>query len=106
MSKDYQFWELSFINNSEETNLTAFNEGQQAMIYIKPYQNFSFEEHSADLRQKDLPNILNFINKIVKRSLHDMEYKQIGRLPKFFNVSKDSQKIEHYSLFAWSGYTY
>lgn len=66
---------------------------------------FSFEEQTAHLRQKDLPNILNFINKIVKRSLHDMEYKQIGRLPKFFNVSKDSKKIEHYQLFVWSGYT-
>ena len=48
---------------------------------------------------------MNFINKVVKRSLHDMDYKQIGRLPKFFNVAKDSQKIDHYGLFVWPGYT-
>ena len=34
-----------------------------------------------------------------------MEYKQIGRLHKFFNLKKDSKPIELYKLIAWSGYT-
>jgi hypothetical protein len=29
---------------------------------------------------------MDFMNKIVKNSLSEQDYKQIGRLPKFFNT--------------------
>jgi hypothetical protein len=31
---------------------------------------------------------MDFVNKVVKSSLYEQEYKQIGRLPKFFNSNE------------------
>ena len=74
-----------------ETEILATNsDGVTDTISIRPDKSFSFDEQTSHLRQKGLPSIINFVNKVVKRSLYDMDYKQIGRLPKFFNVSKDS----------------
>ena len=47
---------------------------------------------------------MDFINKIVKTSLYDQQYKQIGRLPKFFNTD-EKRPINHYKLDMWPGYT-
>jgi hypothetical protein len=46
---------------------------------------------------------LDFITKIVKKQLYDMDYKQIGRLPKFFNIHYS--KETPFNLDVWSGYT-
>jgi hypothetical protein len=54
------------------------------------------DEQTNDLRKKGyLLNIMDFMAKIVKNSLSEQEYKQIGRLPKFFNP-KDKVDIPQY----------
>ena len=53
----------------------------------------------------DFKNIVDFVNKVTKRCLYEMEYKQIGNLPKFYNVARSQRIVEEYNLFVWSGYT-
>ena len=55
-------------------------------ITITPYDSFSLNEQTFDLRKKNIVAILDFINKVVKKSLFEQDYKQIGRLPKFYNT--------------------
>jgi hypothetical protein len=47
---------------------------------------------------------MDFLSKVVKNSLYEQDYKQIGRLPKFFNTS-DKKDIPAYRLDMWPGYT-
>ena len=49
-------------------------------------------------------NVLDFITKVVKNSLYEQDYKQLGRLPKFFNT-QDKREIPQYQLDMWPGYT-
>lgn len=61
-------------------------------------------ENSQDLGKRDLPLIMDFINKVVKHSLSEQQYKQIGRLPKYYKA--DEQKaIDQFGLYVWPGYT-
>ena len=49
--------------------MNAFNEdGQTGEVVLKcdNDQSFSLDEQTAELRKKNLPDILNFINKVVK----------------------------------------
>jgi hypothetical protein len=48
--------------------------------------------------------VLDFVNKVVKKSLYEQDYKQIGRLPKFFN-SQEKRDLNHFGLIVWPGYT-
>jgi hypothetical protein len=50
-----------------------------------------------------MPQILNFLNILVKNALSAHDYKQIGRLPKYF-MAKDKRDIEGYELEMWPGY--
>lgn len=62
-------------------------DGKIGDIAISAFQAFSFDEQTNELRRKaHLPAVMDFINKIVKNSLSEQDYKQIGRLPKFFNT--------------------
>ncbi len=47
---------------------------------------------------------MDFLNKIVKKSLYDQKYKQIGRLPKFFNTA-EKKSLPQFELDMWPGYT-
>ena len=47
---------------------------------------------------------MDFVNKVVKSSLNEQEYKQIGRLPKFFN-SQEKKDLNSFRLVMWPGYT-
>ena len=47
--------------------------------------------------------MLNFLNILVKNALSSQDYKQIGRLPKYF-VEKDKKNIDKYQLEMWPGY--
>ncbi len=79
--------------------------GGMGTITIRFKASFSFEEQTKELRMKaHLPAIMDFITKVVKNSLTDQKYKQIGRLPKFYNT-KDKKSIEEYQLDMWPGYT-
>lgn len=72
---------------------------------IRPYQSFSLNDQTSDLRKnKDLEKILDFVNKVVKKSLYEQDYKQIGRLPKFFNHT-EKRDLNHFRLIVWPGYT-
>ena len=63
---------------------------------ISFFEAFSLDEQANDLRKKAyLVNRMDFMAKIVKNSLSEQEYKQIGRLPKFFNP-KDKVDIPQY----------
>ena len=41
-------------------------EGHKDELVIKYEQSFTLDEQTSELRKKNLPNILYFINKIVK----------------------------------------
>lgn len=70
-----------------------------------PYAAFSFSEQTNEIRKKvDVKRVLDFIQKIVKNSLHEQHYKQIGRLPKFFNTA-EKQRIDQYEVDMWPGYS-
>ncbi len=45
------------------------SDGVTDTISIRPDKSFSFDEQTSHLRQKDLPSIINFVNKVVKTSL-------------------------------------
>lgn len=47
---------------------------------------------------------MDFVNKVVKKSLYEQDYKQIGRLPKFFNHN-EKRDLNHFGLIVWPGYT-
>lgn len=47
--------------------------------------------------------MLNFLNILVKNALSAQDYKQIGRLPKYF-VERDKKEIKEYELEMWPGY--
>ena len=65
----------------------ATSEGKSGEITITYDSEFSLDEQPKDMRQRaNFQRVLDFITKIVKKSLYDMDYKQIGRLPKFFNT--------------------
>jgi|LauGreDrversion4_2_1035121.scaffolds.fasta_scaffold96974_2 hypothetical protein len=55
--------------------------------------------------QSESKYIIDFVNKIIKRCVYEMDYKQLGKLPKFFNPHKSQESIEEYNLFVWRGYT-
>jgi hypothetical protein len=46
---------------------------------------------------------LNWLNVIIKKTLLEKEYKQIGRLPRFFNA-KEKREITDWELYSWPGY--
>lgn len=50
-----------------------------------------------------MDKILNFVLTVVKRTLLEKDYKQVGRLPRFFNA-KEQKEIEQYNLLVWPGY--
>jgi hypothetical protein len=47
--------------------------------------------------------IIDFMLKIVKKSLHARNYNQIGRLPRFFNA-RDQKFAQEFNLIVWPGY--
>jgi len=87
--------------------LEAAVEGKIGQVRFTPESSFSLTEQTNDLRKKHqdlVKNMLDFLTKVVKNSLHDQEYKQIGRLPKFYNT-RDKRSIQRYKLDMWPGYT-
>jgi len=50
-----------------------------------------------------MPDVQNIFNTILKASLRQKKYNQIGRLPKFFNAL-DKISIDQFRLNAWPGY--
>lgn len=88
----------------EPITLTANSNGNLGEIKITPFQSFSLNDQTSELRKKNIDQILNFVNKVVKKSLYEQDYKQIGRLPKFFN-SHEKKDLPHFDLIVWPGYT-
>lgn len=93
-----------FVGNSDVMDFTGVFESAQVAIRISPYQAFSLNDQLAALQGKDTAQILDFVNKVVKKSLYDQDYKQIGRLPKFFNHN-EKKELNHFRLIVWPGYT-
>ena len=50
-----------------------------------------------------MPMVLNFLNVLVKNALQRGDYKQIGRLPKFF-LEREKRDINAHELEMWPGY--
>jgi hypothetical protein len=50
-----------------------------------------------------MPFVLQFLNIVVKSALQAQDFKQIGRLPKFF-LEHEKRKISGYPLEMWPGY--
>lgn len=58
-------------------------------INISPYSYFSLNEQTNEIRQKtNIQTVISFLQKVVKNSLNQQNYKQIGRLPKYFNTKE------------------
>ena len=77
------------------------------MVKIDFFYSFSLDEQTNGMRSKAnnyLVNIMDFMTKIVKNTLSEQDYKQIGRLPKFF-CPRDKKDIPHYNLEMWAGYS-
>lgn len=47
--------------------------------------------------------MLNFLNILVKNAMNQSDYKQLGRLPKFF-LEREKREISEYQLEMWPGY--
>lgn len=68
------------------------------------FDKFSLEEPiPAEKKREYIPKILNFIYTITKKTLYEKDYKQIGRLPRFFNT-KERREFPNLNLFMWPGY--
>lgn len=50
-----------------------------------------------------MDKLLHFVLSIVKKTLLEQEYKQIGRLPKFYNAL-EKKDIPNENLVVWPGY--
>jgi len=63
----------------------ATYEGKTDNICLTVAATFSLNEQKSHLEDANAKNINNLLTKLVKHSLSELDYKQIGRLPKFFN---------------------
>jgi len=61
------------------------------------------EPIAAEKKKEYYPRIINFIYTITKKTLYEKDYKQIGRLPRFFNP-KERKEFPNLNLFMWPGY--
>lgn len=62
-------------------------------------------EQTNELKKKfHTENVLQIIKKIVKNSLLEKDYKQVGRLSKFYKTNENI-KIDYYNLILWQGYS-
>ena len=50
-----------------------------------------------------MPKILNFIQVVVKKTLQEQAYVQVGKLPRFFNA-KEKKRVPDEDLYMWPGY--
>lgn len=50
-----------------------------------------------------MPKMLHFLNILVKGALEQQDYKQIGRLPKYF-MESDKKVIPQHQLEMWPGF--
>jgi PAZ domain len=83
----------------------AASHGKEGQIKFTKYDSFSLSEESSQLMTKTTsPAILDFLGKVIKRSLFDSNYTQLGRLPKFFKPEHQT-KIEEYQVKMWPGYS-
>jgi hypothetical protein len=90
--------------NRESQVIQTTVDGRSCEIAFHYKESFSLNEQQSDLQKHDLPAIMDFITKVVKHSLSEQQYKQIGRLPKYYKA--DEQKpIDHFGLYVWPGYT-
>jgi hypothetical protein len=79
-------------------------DGSSCDIAINYKESFSLNEQQRDLLKHDLPAIMDFITKLVKHSLSEQQYRQIGRGSKYYKA--DEQKpIDNFGLYVWPGYT-
>ena len=77
--------------------------GQRVEISIAPAYSFNLNDQEM-LHGPNKPEILNFIMKVVKKTLIEHDYRQVGRLPRFFNP-RDLTPINRYNLDIWPGYS-
>lgn len=83
----------------------ANTRGQGAVEFTLRYQRTIDLNDITPEDKKYMADILNIFHNIVKEQLDQLDYKQIGKFPKFFNV-KDKIEVEpsNFNLQAWPGY--
>ncbi|TNV84199.1 hypothetical protein FGO68_gene5845 [Halteria grandinella] len=85
--------------------LTSSFSSSEIHIAIQLSNSFSLDDQSEEIRKKpDYMHLVSFVQKIVKRNLYEKDYKQIGRMPKFFNTS-EQEDLNDFRLIMWPGYT-
>lgn len=72
-------------------------------ITITYATSFCIDDASEIMNKKE-EGFYSFMQGIVRKSLSENDYKQIGRLPKFFNTS-EKKDIDKFNLVVWPGYT-
>ena len=80
-------------------------DGTALELTITHTQSFSLDDQSS-IQDVNKSSILNFILLVVKKTLIDLDYKQVGRLPRFFNT-KERKSItvgKDLEIDMWPGY--
>ena len=72
-------------------------------ILIKPVEGGKIDLNEFGYKQDKMDNIKTLINQIVKRAAERADFKQVGRIPKFFLVD-ERKEIRDYNLVTWPGY--
>lgn len=93
---------LAFERISETHNFASFdNDGTPTEITISLNLEVDLNNISNSQHQEVLSS---FVSSICKDSLVQSDFKQVGRLPRFFDTSK-AQKIQRHGLEVWPGYS-
>jgi hypothetical protein len=78
----------------ENFKMEGFVKNQPTTLKFKLLDSFNLSlDHYSTRHQYYMDKILNFLQVLMKKALTDKKYKQVGRLPRFFNI-EESVSIE------------
>ncbi|CDW85355.1 piwi-like protein 1 [Stylonychia lemnae] len=94
---------FSIFEVREEQIINSQFKGSQFEVIINYETSFSLSSQDKE-HQKYKGKILNFIQVAIKKTLYEFQFKQVGRLPRFY-LHTDLQDVANYNLRVWSGYS-
>jgi hypothetical protein len=88
----------------EEKSYIANVRGQQSQVRVSYVRHIELNNITAEDKPY-MQNVCEVFNNIMKEALDQLDYKQIGKFPKFFNA-KDKRDVDpaDLNLVAWPGY--
>lgn len=85
------------------------------MIIFEKVSQFSISEaYNTQSSNEWLPKVMRFFHNVIKRFLHDQNYRQVGVLPRVYNpqeqknVNITGRTVDEilYKLIVWPGYEF